>query len=161
MIKLLGVDIDSQLILKTHISQISKKLAKLCGFLKYNQNTLNMHHRFLFYKMYIELVILSYDLLVYGSTNKNYLQPIFIIQKRMFRKIFKASKLFHTVPLFDKANIFTVYELFMMQLLQHATNNNSTFSKAIKKVLEALNWIYLIKKAIGSKYWNCGLNINL
>ena len=81
--------------------------------------------------MYIIEPVLSYDF-VHGSTNKNYLQPIFIIQKRIFRKIFKASNLFHTIPLFDKANNFTVHELLLMQLLQKSTNNISVFSKAIK-----------------------------
>ena len=40
------------------------------------QNSSNVHHRILIYKMYIEPVI-SHGLLVYGSTNKNNLQQIF------------------------------------------------------------------------------------
>ena len=100
-------------------------------FRKYIQNSLNVHHRVLFYKMYIEPVI-SYGLLVYGSTNQNNLQLIFIIQNRIIRIIFKTSKFFHPPPLFGKANIFTVHELFMMQLLQCATDNICAFSKAVK-----------------------------
>ena len=94
-------------------------------------NIFNVHHQFLFYQIYIESII-SYGLLVYGSTNKNNLQPIFLIQKCIIQIIFKKSKFFHTAPLFENANILTVHEVFMMQLLPYARDNISAFSKSDK-----------------------------
>ena len=46
--------------------------------------------------------------------------------------IVKETKFFQTSPLFEKANIFTVHELSMIQLLQYATDSISAFSTAVK-----------------------------
>ena len=57
----------------------------------------------------------------------------FSLFKNLYRIIFKKSKTVHIAPLFEKANIFTLDELFMMQLLQNATKRNlSAFSKTDK-----------------------------
>ena len=105
-------------------------MLRLCAFLKYIQNSLNVHHRVFFYDFYKEPVI-SYGLLVYGSTNKNNLQPIFLKEKRKNCMFFNESKIFHTSPLTEKANIFAVHEVSLMQLLQYKTDNIIAFSQTV------------------------------
>ena len=124
--KYLGILIDEKLNFKHHILHVAKKIAKLCGLLKFIRDELSIKQRVTFYKMYIQPVI-AYGILIYGCTTKNNLDPILKLQKRILRIIYNKPYMYPTRNLFQRAGLLTVHELFIRELLKFAVKNYSNF----------------------------------
>ena len=124
--KYLGILIDEKLNFKHHILHVAKKIAKLCGLLKFIRDELSIKQRVTFYKMYIQPVI-AYGILIYGCTAKNNLDPILKLQKRILRIIYNKPYMYPTRNLFQRAGLLTVHELFIRELLKFAVKNYSNF----------------------------------
>ena len=128
-VKYLGVFIDRNLNFKNHIEHVCKKVSKLLGFLHHSKRMLSQYLKKVFYNCYIKPVI-SYGLLVYGSTSESLLKPIFVLQKKILRLIYNLKKHDTCTHLFAESGLQTVYELYLRELLKFLLFN---FDKIRKK----------------------------
>ena len=60
--------------------------------------------------------IIQHGLIISGCTSKSTLEPIFMLQKKIFRIIFNKPKLHRTKTLFQNSKIMTVFELYVNEL---------------------------------------------
>ena len=70
-----------------------------------------------FYLAYV-VPIISYGLLVYGSTSKTNLEKIYICQKRILRTIFFKRKCDHITTKFNDLGIDRVHEIYLTQFFK-------------------------------------------
>ena len=81
-----GLMLDNQLKFKDHIDYVKEKLLKFC--------TLFYRLRLIFtrvFKIYVKPIV-KYAIMIYGSTNENFLKPINKFIKRILKKIFWNRK---------------------------------------------------------------------
>ena len=87
----LGLEIDSKLFYKTQIDKVWKKLAQFNGVLYKARDISSKRILLKLYSTYAKPKI-AYGLLAYGSTTKNSLNGILVMQKRILRTIFLKKK---------------------------------------------------------------------
>ena len=108
--KFLGVIIDSQLTWKHHISYICGKIAKGIGIIikarkLFDQETLvTLYYSFIY-------PYLQYCNHVWGNTCVTYLQKLFVLQKRIVRVLAGVIPREHSMPLFKKLKILTIFQI--------------------------------------------------
>ena len=103
-IKYLGVILDPLLSWKTHITELSKKVARSVG---------------IFYKLrYYALIhpFILYGVTIWGLTYPTYMDPILKLQKRFLRIITFSVLMAHSDPLFIRFAILKVHDLHKLQL---------------------------------------------
>ncbi|KAJ8023478.1 RNA-directed DNA polymerase from mobile element jockey [Holothuria leucospilota] len=93
--KFLGTIIDCKLSWKEHISSICSKISRINGVLNNLKHFLPQSTLLLLYNSLI-LPHVNYNLLVWGNAKKDYLQSIYLLQKRAVRKICNVSFTHHT-----------------------------------------------------------------
>ena len=96
---LLGVIIDENLNFKVHIEAAVAKLARTTGILYKIKNSLSRQAKLNYYYGFI-YPFLTYNILIWGSTNSIHLKPLIIQQKRIIRLLSGTNYLDHTTPLF-------------------------------------------------------------
>ena len=106
-----------------------KKLSNLLSLLKITRQDLNLENHLLYYKTYIE-PIMSYALIVYGSTNSNNLHTIFLFQKKILRVIFGKPLFAHSSGLSELSSIQTVHELYASAFVRFSLENFSSFTNS-------------------------------
>ena len=108
--KFLGVTLDSDLTFSKHIKSITAKLSRSCGVLYKLKNLLPQQARMNYYYglMY---PYLTYNIIVWGSTNPSHLNPLIILQKRIVRILAGSEYLAHSTPLFLKLSILKLLDL--------------------------------------------------
>ena len=84
-VKFLGV-LDENLSWKYHLTDLSKKLAKTCGMFFKIRHFLRMHVLICLYNSLFS-PFLQYGILVWGLTHDTYINPVFLLQKRVVRAI--------------------------------------------------------------------------
>ena len=115
--KFLGVIIDEKLSWKNHIKYLGRKLASTVGSLWDMRRIINSGLRKSVYNALVNSHI-SYGISVWGSgASEKKLKPIFILQKKCLRNLFKIkreSKLIkgHTKLTFNENKILTVHNLY-------------------------------------------------
>ncbi len=108
--KFLGITIDENLTWKKQVETV----CKLCSR---NIAVLNKVKEFLpnsaMYQLYCTLILpyLNYGLLLWGNVNNEYLNKIFLLQKRALRTISKSSYLCPSKPLFEKYNVLNIFDM--------------------------------------------------
>ena len=115
--KNLGIILDKNLNFKEHVDTICKKLSKFCGMIYSIRHYYSRKILLRFYFSFAQSVI-QCAILVYGSTNKTSLHPVYQAQKRIVRAIFFMKNCDSVSGHFRKFNLLTVYELHIQSLLR-------------------------------------------
>ena len=131
-VKYLGVLIDSKLTFKPHIDELSKKISRAIGILQKLRYFVSTKILIMVYYA-IVYPFLLYGILVWGSTSKSLLEPLFILQKKFVRlatfnstHFGTSGPLVHSAPLFYKLNLLNIFDIFKLQLgiLVYESMNN-------------------------------------
>ena len=115
--KYLGLYIDKNLLWKTRIENVCKKIAPVIGIIMrvkyYIPNDLLIN-------IYYSLIHphLIYCIESWGSAYKTYIEPLYILQKKIVRIILSAKKQDHTKPLFIELSILPIRKLYYMHVCQ-------------------------------------------
>ena len=87
------------------------------------------------------LTYLTYGLVAWGNTSKNYLNKIVVLQKRVLRLIYFVDRKEHAIPLFENAKIlpftFLYYEAVCKWMLD--VHNDSAPSDIMKPFARTSN----------------------
>ena len=115
-VKFLGVTINEYLDWSTHISVISKSVARSVGILSKLKFILPSNILKLIYNSLI-LPHLSYCNHIWGNTFKSHLKQLHILQKKSVRIITKSSFYSASAPLFKSLLILPIYDLVTLNTL--------------------------------------------
>ena len=107
--KYLGITLDKHLTWKSHINQVSKKVAKTNGILSKLKNTLPTDILKTIYNSLI-LPYLSYGIMVWGNCSDR----LFKLQKRSVRLITNSKYNAHTDPLFKSLSLLKITDIFLL-----------------------------------------------
>ena len=116
--KYLGITIDKNLKIETHIRNIEKKLSKFCGLVYKARHYFTKENIIKFYNSYARSLI-QYGILIFGGVSKNKLDAILKIQKRIVRAIFFKRPSDSVTEIMSTHQIHTVYDLFFIEMLRH------------------------------------------
>ena len=108
-VKLLGLEIDSELSFNSHVEKLCTKLSKRIGILKKIRSCLPMRQRLLFYNSMIRSV-LHYVSSIWTSCDKENLGRVLKLQKRAARVISDADNQASSVKLFNRLQWLPFYE---------------------------------------------------
>ena len=125
-ISFLGICIDENLTWKKHINNVCTVLSKKIGILYRIRHFVSKQILLMLYNAFI-LPHITYGLEVWGGTNKTFLNPILILQKRMSRVITFQSFRHHSAPLFYELkllDIFKEYRYLVGIFIYDLLNNN-------------------------------------
>ena len=100
-VKLLGLEIDSELSFNSHVEKLCTKLSQRIGILKKIRSCLPMRQRLLFYNSMIRSV-LHYVSSIWTSCDKENLGRALKLQKRAARVISDADNQASSVKLFNR-----------------------------------------------------------
>ena len=109
-VKFLGVTINEHLDWSTHISIISKSVARSVGILSKLKFILPSHILKLIYNSLI-LPHLSYCNHIWGNSYKSHLKQLLVLQKKSVRIITKSPFHSASAPLFKSLQILPIYDL--------------------------------------------------
>ena len=114
-VKLLGVLLDETLSWRSHLVELSRKLARSVGiFYKLRHfvplKTLKSVYYALFYPF------LSYGITVWGATHGQYLSPVLFPQKTVVRAMTFSDPFAHSLPLFSDLQILKLDDIYHLYL---------------------------------------------
>ena len=115
-VKFLGVLLDENLSWKYHLTELSKKLARTCGIFFRVRHFLPINILTLLYNSLFS-PFLQYGTLVWGLTFETYINPVFLLQKRVIRAIAFEHFNSSATPLFSDLKILKLHDLFKLKLL--------------------------------------------
>ena len=129
MLNFLGILLDETLSWKYHLTELSKKLARTCGmFFKVRHflpiNVLICLHNSLFSPF------LQYGILVWGLSDESYINPVFLLQKRVVRAISFEHFTSPSSPIFLDLKILRLHDLFQLKLLSFVYDSVNKISPA-------------------------------
>ena len=109
-IKYLGIEIDSKLNFKTHISKVQSKISKGIGIL-YKLNK-RLPTRTLI-TLYCALIFphLMYGIIIWGSAYSSYLTSLQTLQNKPIRVIAKLTSKNRVTPIYKKYNLLKTNEI--------------------------------------------------
>lgn len=113
-VKYLGVMVDKNLNWKEQVNQLCKKVARGIGLISklrhFVSNTILI-------QLYFSLIypFLNYGLLIWGSTYKTTLKPLYMLQKKAIRILTFSHYYDHSSPLFRKLSILKLADLVIYQ----------------------------------------------
>ena len=88
----LGLILDNQLKFKDHINYVKEKLLKFCSLFFYRLRFIFTRTQLLrIFKIYVKPIV-QYGIMIYGSTNENFLKPINMLTKIILKIIFWERK---------------------------------------------------------------------
>ena len=109
--KFLVVLLHSNLTWKSHLTELSNKLARTAGlFCKIRRYAPTDALTLLYNGMFAPFI--SYGLSVWDSTYPTYVDPIFILQKKILKVIIFNEVTVSSTPLFDSLQILKLNDLF-------------------------------------------------
>ena len=114
--KFLGVLLDENLSWKYHLTELSKKLAITCGMFFKVRHFLPINVLICFFNSLFS-PFLQYGILVWGLTYETYINPVFLLQKRVVRAISVAQFTAPSSPIFSDLEILKLHDLFQLKLL--------------------------------------------
>ena len=124
-VKYLGVLIDSTLSWKSHIDNLSKKIARSLGVMYKIRPFVTMN---ILTNLYYSLIYphLLYAIQVWGFAFDTNINKLKVLQKRVIRMMSfndlnysdNNSQLVHSAPLFKKLNILRINEIFEFQIIR-------------------------------------------
>ena len=140
-VKFLGVLLDENLSWKYHLIELSKKLARTCGMFFKIRHFLPTDVLICLYNSLFSS-FLQYGILVWGLTYETYINPVFLIQKRIIRAMSFEHFTSHSAPIFLNVKILKLHDLFQLKLLSfvyESVNEISpvcfhNFSKSVESV---------------------------
>ena len=115
-VKFLGVLLDENLSWKYHLTELSKKLARTCGMFFKIRHFLPINVLICLYSSLFS-PFLQYGILVWGLTHDTYINPVFLLQKRVVRAISFENFTSHSTPIFLNLKILKLHDLFQIKLL--------------------------------------------
>ena len=110
-----GVHIDKNLKIREHIEYVVKKLNKFCGLI-YRVRHLYPRKCLLVFCNSFAKSIITYGLLLYGTADETNMTKIEAVQRRILRAFFFKKKIDSLESLFADNKVFTVFELFMLEI---------------------------------------------
>ena len=125
-IQFLGVILDSRMTFKSHVYQIASKLSKGVGIMSRVKHSLYSESLKTVYNALIKPYV-TYCIIIWGGTDKTYLNKLEILLKRIVRMISNADFNAHTKDLFKLHAIMTVgqlYEYFVAVFVYKCINCN-------------------------------------
>ena len=115
-VKFLGILLDENLSWKYHLTELSKKLARTCGMFFKVRHFLPIDVLICLYNSLFS-PFLQYGILVWGLTYETYINPVFLLQKRVIRAISFEHFTSHSTPIFFGLKILKLHDLFQLKLL--------------------------------------------
>lgn len=112
----LGVIINQTLNWSDHINSLRAQLRKILGLIYRASLFMPEKIILLLYNSLINSKIV-YCIESWGNARKSHLDKILVIQKKLIRIIYKKPPSEHTAPLFKKAQILPVYQLYLLRIL--------------------------------------------
>ena len=136
--KFLGILIHENLTWDDHIRYIKQKVSKSIGILYKTSQIVNKSSLIQLYYSFINSY-LSYGNIVWASTYKTTLEPLFIKQKHASRIIFNENRFEHAEPLLIKMNALNIYELNIFQtgcfmFKNYVQKNTPTVFESLSKI---------------------------
>lgn len=125
-VKFLGIDIDSMLTWKDHISNLCKKINRFSYALYRLTKLANQNTALTAYHAYVSS-ILRYGLLLWGNSVD--VGHAFLIQKKCIRAMCGVGPLESCKPLFKKLKILTLTSMYIYEICVFTKNNLDMFSK--------------------------------
>ncbi len=123
-VKLLGFFIDSKLSWAPHVSNVCTKISRVSYLLWKLRPLISMDHlRSCYFALFQSHI--AYGLMIWGHASS--VSDILIIQKKVIRTLCGARYLEHCRPLFIKAKILTVINLYIYQILIYTKINLHLF----------------------------------
>ena len=98
--KLLGMIIDEDLTYEVHVDELCNKLSKRLGLLRHISPFLKKKHRIIYFNAIIK-PLMMHPSQVWTLCNKEALERVFRMQKRVARIILEALRTSRTVTLFN------------------------------------------------------------
>ena len=114
--KFLGVLIDENINWKTHIEYIISKVSKSIGILYRVRDIVSKEDSIQLYYAFIQSYV-NYGCIVWASTNKTKLEPLYRRQKHALRVINFVSRETHAAPLFLDIRALSIYQLNIFNIL--------------------------------------------
>ena len=115
-VKFLGVLLDEHLSWKYHLTELSKKRARTCGMFFKIRYFLPINVSICLYNSLFSS-FLQYGILVWALTHDTYINPVFLLQKRVVRAISFENFTSHSTPIFLNLKILKLHDLFQLKLL--------------------------------------------
>lgn len=111
-VKFLGVNIDSKLNWKSHISLVCSKISKSIAILRLLKF---VYPTRILRTIYMSLIHshLNYCNLIWGAAENTNLDPLFKLQKRAVRIISNSHFLDHTPPIFKSLKVLNIYKIYI------------------------------------------------
>ena len=105
------------MLFRDHVIYTSAKLSRTLGIIK----KLNFLPEHTLLTLYFSLFhsIITYGILIWGSSSKSFLNQILVVQKKTIRVICGKDRYFHTKPLFLRLNILNFFDLFNYSVCIH------------------------------------------
>ena len=122
----LGVTFDNNMSFSSHIKNVLLKISKNTGVLYKIKENLTTQAMINFYYALL-FPYFSYNIIIWGSTYKTYLEPLIRQQKRIIRIIAGANFLEHCNPLFHRLKILKfedIYKFFVCVTMFKRMNRN-------------------------------------
>ena len=101
---------------KSHIHYIIGKVSRSSGVLYRIRDSLNEQARLTFYYSFV-FPYLSYNIPIWGGTNKSHLNPLIVLQKRIIRTMCNSGFLDSSTPLFYKLGILKLEDIYKFNIL--------------------------------------------
>ena len=98
------------------MTELSKKLARTCGMFFKVRHFLPINVLIYLYNSLFS-PFLQYGILVWGLTYETYINPVFLLQKRVIRAIAFENFTSHSTPIFSDLKILKLHDLFQLKLL--------------------------------------------
>ena len=98
------------------MTELSKKLARTCGMFFRERHFLPIHVLICLYNSLFS-PFLQYGILVWGLTYETYINPVFLLQKRVIRAISFQNYAAPSSPIFSDLKILKLHDLFQLKLL--------------------------------------------
>ena len=115
-VKFLGVLLDENLSWKYHLTELSKKLARTCGIFFKVRHFLPINILICLYNSLFS-PFLQYGILVWGLTYETYINPMFLLQKRVIKAISFQNFTSPSSPIFSDLKILKLHDLLQLKLL--------------------------------------------
>lgn len=113
-VKFLGMYVDNKLKWSKHLQHCKAKIAGSIYIINCAKKFLNQQHlRTLYYSLVYPY--LDYGIMLWGTTNKTYIKPLVIQQKKVIRIIAGKAYNASTEPIFKSLNILPIEDMLILQ----------------------------------------------
>ena len=127
---LLGVELTNKLTWEPQVTNLTKKLSKICYLFKFIRNTMSQKSLITVYHAYFQSVI-RYGIQFWGHSN---VTAILIMQKRCLRTIFRMKPRESCRNVFLQNKILTVINLYILEVSIFVHHNKNIFFQSVSSV---------------------------